>query len=248
MEERLQKILSAAGLCSRRQAEAWLKAGRVTVNGVPASLGDKADKDRSVVAVDGKPISAPPEKVYLVLNKPRGYVTTLSDERGRPTAASLTADCGARVYPVGRLDMDSEGLLLMTNDGDFAQRMAHPSHRREKEYQVTVSGDLPGCDRRLASLTALEDGAPIVPARVKVLRRGNDTWLLSVTICQGLNRQIRRMCAQTGLSVRRLRRVREGSLVLGDLPAGKWRRLTAAEVAALLKEGGTSSPESVHMP
>ena len=236
MEERLQKILSAAGLCSRRQAEAWLQAGRVTVNGVPAGLGDRADRDRDLIAVDGKPLTAVPEKVYLLLHKPRGYVTTLSDERGRPTAAALTADCGARVYPVGRLDMDSEGLLLMTNDGDFAQRMAHPRHRREKEYHVTVSGSLPGCDRRLEALTALEDGTPIAPAQVRVLRRNGETWVLSVTICQGLNRQIRRMCAQAGLTVRRLRRVREGSLLLGDLPPGKWRSLTAAEVAALLRE------------
>ena len=236
MEERLQKILSAAGLCSRRQAEAWLQAGRVTVNGVPAALGDRADRDRDLIAVDGKPLTAAPEKVYLLLHKPRGYVTTLSDERGRPTAAALTADCGARVYPVGRLDMDSEGLLLMTNDGDFAQRMAHPRHRREKEYHVTVSGSLPGCDRRLEALTALEDGTPIAPAQVRVLRRNGETWVLSVTICQGLNRQIRRMCAQAGLTVRRLRRVREGSLLLGNLPPGKWRSLTAAEVAALLRE------------
>ena len=236
MEERLQKILSAAGLCSRRQAEAWLQAGRVTVNGVPAALGDRADRDRDLIAVDGKPLTAVPEKVYLLLHKPRGYVTTLSDERGRPTAAALTADCGARVYPVGRLDMDSEGLLLMTNDGGFAQRMAHPRHRREKEYHVTVSGSLPGCDRRLEALTALEDGTPIAPAQVRVLRRNGETWVLSVTIRQGLNRQIRRMCAQAGLTVRRLRRVREGSLLLGDLPPGKWRSLTAAEVAALLRE------------
>ena len=248
MEESLQKRLSAAGLCSRRQAEVWLKAGRVTVNGVPVSLGDKADRDLDCIAVDGRPLAGEPEKVYLMLNKPRGYVTTLSDERRRPTAAALTADCGVRVYPVGRLDMGSEGLLLMTNDGDFAQRMAHPRHRKEKEYHVTVSGALPGCDRRLGSLTALEDGTPIVPARVRVLRRNGETWVLSVTICQGLNRQIRRMCAQAGLSVRRLRRVREGTLSLGDLPAGKWRRLTAAEVAALLEAGGTSSPGGVHTP
>ena len=236
MEERLQKILSAAGLCSRRQAEVWLQAGRVTVNGVPAALGDRADRDRDLIAVDGKPLTAVPEKIYLLLHKPRGYVTTLSDERGRPTAAALTADCGARVYPVGRLDMDSEGLLLMTNDGDFAQRMAHPRHRREKEYHVTVSGSLPGCDRRLEALTALEDGTPIAPAQVRVLRRNGETWVLSVTIRQGLNRQIRRMCAQAGLTVRRLRRVREGSLLLGNLPPGKLRSLTAAEVAALLRE------------
>lgn len=236
MEERLQKILSAAGLCSRRQAEEWLKAGRVTVDGRIAALGDKADPERSAVAVDGKPLAPPPEKVYLMLNKPRGYVTTLSDERGRAAVAELTADCGTRVYPVGRLDCDSDGLLLLTNDGDFAQRMAHPSHRKEKEYHVTVTGRLAGCERRLAALTALEDGSPIVPARVAVLRRGGGTWVLSVTICQGLNRQIRRMCALAELRVKRLQRVREGSLTLGDLPLGKWRYLTAEEVKRLAEE------------
>ena len=236
MEERLQKILSAAGLCSRRQAEEWLKAGRVTVDGRIAALGDKADPERSAVAVDGKPLAPPPEKVYLMLNKPRGYVTTLSDERGRAAVAELTADCVTRVYPVGRLDCDSDGLLLLTNDGDFAQRMAHPSHRKEKEYHVTVTGRLAGCERRLAALTALEDGSPIVPSRVTVLRRDGGTWVLSVTICQGLNRQIRRMCALAELRVKRLQRVREGSLTLGDLPLGKWRYLTAEEVKRLAEE------------
>ena len=236
MEERLQKILSAAGLCSRRQAEEWLKAGRVTVDGRIAALGDKADPERSAVAVDGKPLAPPPEKVYLMLNKPRGYVTTLSDERGRAAVAELTADCVTRVYPVGRLDCDSDGLLLLTNDGDFAQRMAHPSHRKEKEYHVTVTGRLAGCERRLAALTALEDGSPIVPARVTVLRRDGGTWVLSVTICQGLNRQIRRMCALAELRVKRLQRVREGRLTLGDLPIGKWRYLTAEEVKRLAEE------------
>ena len=236
MEERLQKILSAAGLCSRRQAEEWLKAGRVTVDGRIAALGDKADPERSAVAVDGKPLAPPPEKVYLMLNKPRGYVTTLSDERGRAAVAELTADCVTRVYPVGRLDCDSDGLLLLTNDGDFAQRMAHPSHRKEKEYHVTVTGRLAGCERRLAALTALEDGSPIVPARVTVLRRDGGTWVLSVTICQGLNRQIRRMCALAELRVKRLQRVREGSLTLGNLPLGKWRYLTAEEVKRLAEE------------
>ena len=236
MEERLQKILSAAGLCSRRQAEEWLKAGRVTVDGRIAALGDKADPERSAVAVDGKLLAPPPEKVYLMLNKPRGYVTTLSDERGRAAVAELAADCGTRVYPVGRLDCDSDGLLLLTNDGDFAQRMAHPSHRKEKEYHVTVTGRLAGCERRLAALTALEDGSPIVPARVTVLRRDGGTWVLSVTICQGLNRQIRRMCALAELRVKRLQRVREGSLTLGDLPLGKWRYLTAEEVKRLAEE------------
>lgn len=236
MKERLQKLISAAGLTSRRKAEEWLLAGRVTVNGQVASLGDQADPDVDRVEVDGRPLTRGNQRTYVMLNKPRGYVTTLSDERGRAAVAELTADCGTRVYPVGRLDCDSDGLLLLTNDGDFAQRMAHPSHRKEKEYHVTVTGRLAGCERRLAALTALEDGSPIVPARVTVLRRDGGTWVLSVTICQGLNRQIRRMCALAELRVKRLQRVREGSLTLGDLPLGKWRYLTAEEVKRLAEE------------
>lgn len=231
--ERLQKILSAAGVCSRRQAEEYLKAGRVTVNGAVAQLGDKADPEGDLIQVDGKLVGEREARCYLLLHKPRGYVTTLSDERGRRTVAELTADCGARVYPVGRLDMDSEGLLLMTNDGAFAQRLSHPSHELEKEYHVTVTGQLPGCRERLAALTALEDGTPIALARVEVVEKRESSWVLSVTIHQGLNRQVRRMCALAGLEVRRLKRVREGSLPLGKLPAGKWRRLTAAEVRRL---------------
>jgi 23S rRNA pseudouridine2605 synthase len=235
MEERLQKILSAAGVCSRRQAEDYLRSGRVTVNGAAASLGDRADPDRDQVALDGRVVRPNTEKLYLMLHKPRGYVTTLSDERGRATVAELTAGCGRRVYPVGRLDMDSEGLLLLTNDGSFAQRLAHPSHEMEKEYHVTVSGALEGCCERLAAIRALEDGAPIAPALVRVVRRQGGRWVLSVTIRQGLNRQVRRMCAQAGLRVHRLIRVREGTLRLGQLPPGQWRRLTAAELAALDK-------------
>ena len=241
--ERLQKILSAAGVCSRRQAEEFLRAGRVTVNGVPASLGDSADPAGDVVCLDGRPLSAPVERLYLMLHKPRGYVTTLSDERGRRTAADLTADCGARVYPVGRLDMDSEGLLLMTNDGDFAQRLAHPSHGLEKEYRVTVSGRLEGCRERLAALSALEDGTPIAPARVAVLARRGGRWVLSIVICQGLNRQVRRMCALAGLEVARLVRVREGPLELGSLPGGRWRRLTEEELTAVYRSSGRKTPE-----
>ncbi len=233
--ERIQKILSAAGVCSRRQAEEYILAGRVTVNGVVAKLGDSADAQSDAIAVDGKPLRPVPEKLYLMLNKPRGYVTTLADERGRRTVAELVADCGERVYPVGRLDMDSDGLLLLTNDGSFAQRLAHPSHEKEKEYHVTVSGGLSGCEGRLAALTELEDGTPIVPAQVRVLRREAGRWTLSVTIHQGLNRQIRRMCAIAGLKVLRLQRVREGTLALGKLPEGTWRKLTRQEIEDLLR-------------
>lgn len=232
MEERLQKLLSAAGVCSRRAAEGYITAGRVTVNGEPAELGQRADPDRDDIRVDGKPLAARAEPVYLLLNKPRGYVTTLSDEQGRRTVADLVADCGVRVYPVGRLDLDSEGLLLMTNDGDLMQRLVHPSHEVSKTYRVSVYGPVMGAAERLSAITDLE-GEHIRPAQVEVLRQHSQTAELSVTIHEGKNRQIRRMCAACGLTVKRLRRVREHTLELGDLPAGKWRRLAAEEVAAL---------------
>ena len=232
MEERLQKLLSAAGVCSRRAAEAYIAAGRVTVNGIPAELGRRADPEKDDIRLDGKPISGPAEPVYLLLNKPRGYVTTLSDEEGRKTVADLVRDCGARVYPVGRLDLDSEGLLLMTNDGALMQRRIHPSGEIDKTNQVSAYGPVQGCAARLASLTGLE-GESIRPARVEVLRQGRETAELSMTIHEGKNRQIRRMCAACGLTVKRLRRVKEHTLELGDLPVGAWRYLTPEEVKAL---------------
>ena len=232
MEERLQKLLSAAGVCSRRAAEGYITEGRVTVNGIPAALGQKADPEKDDIQLDGKPLSGPEAPVYLLLNKPRGYVTTLSDEQGRKTVADLVRDCGTRVYPVGRLDLDSEGLLLMTNDGAMMQHLIHPSGEIDKTYQVSVYGPVPGCAARLASLTDLE-GEPIRPARVEVLRQTRQTADLSITIHEGKNRQIRRMCAACGLTVKRLRRVREHTLELGDLPTGKWRYLTQEEVKAL---------------
>lgn len=232
--ERLQKLLSAAGVCSRRQAEEFLRAGRVSVNGAPASLGDRADRLSDRITLDGRPVVFPAEQLYIMLHKPRGVVTTLSDEKGRPTVAGLVPDCLGRVYPVGRLDMDSEGLLLLTSDGGFAQRVAHPSHMMEKEYLVTVTGALENCEARLTDITALEDGSPIAPAKAAVAERRGARWVLSVTIRQGLNRQVRRMCAIAGLRVERLVRVREGPLRLGSLPAGKWRHLTAAERESLL--------------
>lgn len=232
MEERLQKLLSAAGTCSRRQAEAYIAAGRITVNGTAAQLGQRADPDRDDIRVDGQPLAAKAAPIYLMLNKPRGYVTTLSDEKGRRTAAELVADCGERVYPVGRLDLDSEGLLLMTNDGALTQRLLHPSHEVEKTYQVSVWGPVSGAAERLSRLTELE-GERIRPAQVTVLQQRPHRAELSITIHEGKNRQIRRMCAACGLTVKRLRRVREHTLELGELPVGQWRYLTEAEVAAL---------------
>ena len=228
MEERLQKLLSAAGICSRRRAEEYILAGRVTINGQRAGLGDKADLSKDRIEVDGAPLTAHEAHTYIMLNKPRGYVTTLSDEKGRKTVAELVADCPARVWPVGRLDLNSEGLLLLTDDGALTQRLTHPSHAVEKEYRVRVSGDV---DRALAVLSApIHDGGEELTAD-RVERRGEQE--LIVVIHQGKNRQVRRMCAAAGLEVERLRRVREGTLLLGALEPGRWRYLTRREKAAL---------------
>ena len=192
MKERIQKILAQAGLCSRRAAEELLRDGRVTVNGRPAGLGDSADPTRDRLAVDGRPVRAAEEKVYLMLNKPRGFVSTMKDERGRRTVAQLTQGAGARVYPVGRLDYDSEGLLIMTNDGDLTLRLTHPSHEAGKTYRVSVRGDL----ARLPALSEpmVIDGYTIRPAEVHVLSRTEDgAAKLEITIHEGRNRQIRKI-------------------------------------------------------
>lgn len=228
MEERLQKILSSAGICSRRKAEEYLAAGRVTVNGLPAALGDKADPEKDTVAVDGEVIVRPAAHTYIMLHKPRGYVTTLSDEKGRKTVAELVADCPARVWPVGRLDMDSEGLLLLTDDGELTHRLTHPSHEIQKEYHVKVTGDVGGA---LPILTKpmVVDGEDMVADRVE--QTGPQS--LTIVIHQGKNRQVRRMCAAAGLTVVRLVRKKEGSVALGDLKLGAWRHLTNEELASL---------------
>ena len=232
MRERLQKILSARGLTSRRGAEEWIRSGRVSVNGQTAGLGDSADPEQDEIRVDGRPLPERRSYVYLMLHKPRGYVTTLQDERGRPDAGLLVADCGVRVYPVGRLDMDSEGLLLFTNDGDFANRLMHPSHEVEKTYAVLVTGFSPEKEALLRRPITL-DGYRIRPPKVRLLAAEGDRAQLEVTIHEGRNRQVRRMCQAAGMQVLRLKRTREGSLRLGKLPQGKWRYLTEQEVAGL---------------
>lgn len=236
MEERLQKLLSACGVGSRRAMEEWITAGRVTVNGQVAQLGDKADLNRDEICVDGVPLRPEGERVYLMLHKPRGYVTTLSDERGRKTVAQLVADCGRRVWPVGRLDLDSEGLLIMTDDGELTQRLIHPSHQVEKEYLVWVVGDVAKGLPVLSGPMEL-DGERLAPAQVRRGRTSGGVTQLSVTIHQGKNRQVRRMCAKAGLTVMRLKRIREGDLLLDRmLQPGQWRLLTAEEVALLREQ------------
>ena len=235
MRERLQKILSARGLASRRQAEEMIKAGRVAVNGQRAVLGETGDPDTDEITLDGKPLPLKQDYVYIVLNKPRGFVTTLSDEQGRKNAAQLVADCGLRVYPVGRLDMDSQGLLLFTNDGAFANAMMHPKGEVNKTYHVVCGGYTAGAEEKLAQPITL-DGYQIRKPQVKLLKAQGDRAEFRVTIHEGRNRQVRRMCQAAGMKVWRLERIQEGSLSLGNLPLGKWRYLKEEEIRALKGE------------
>ncbi len=234
MTERLQKILSARGVASRRKAEELITAGRVSCNGRICRLGDSADPDTDVITIDGAPLPSEGKRVYILLHKPRGYVTTLSDEKGRKNAAQLVADCGVRVYPVGRLDMDSEGMLLFTNDGEFANALMHPRHEVNKTYCVTVTGFSSEALIRLEQPVTL-DGYTIRKPQVTLLNRSEDRAQLKVVIHEGRNRQVRRMCDMAGMTVKRLVRIAEGDVYLGDLPSGKWRYLTASEIAALQK-------------
>ncbi len=228
MKERLQKILAQAGVCSRRASEPLIESGRVTVNGRRVSLGDRADPARDRICVDGKPIGAAERKVYLMLHKPRGYVTTLHDEKGRRDVSQLVAGCGARVYPVGRLDYDSEGLLLMTNDGELAYRLTHPGSEVDKQYFVSVRGPLANLPKLAEPMEI--DGYSIQPAQIVVLRQEDDRAAILMTIHEGRNRQIRKMCEKCGLTVKRLKRESMGPITLDPaLSAGKWRELTEKE-------------------
>lgn len=232
MEQRLQKILSNYGVASRRKAEQMILDRRVRVNGNTASLGDAADDEEDVIEVDGVRLKRQPARIVLMLNKPRGYVCTLSDEKGRKNVAELVSGCGARVYPVGRLDLNSEGLLLLTNDGELANRLMHPKKEVDKVYLVWLSQYIPGCEASIASPIEI-DGRPTSPAKVEKLRQEGETALLRITIHEGRNRQIRRLCERANVTVTRLRRVAEGPLQLGDLKPGQWRVLTEEEIAGL---------------
>jgi len=233
MAERLQKIIANSGITSRRKAEEMILAGRVTVGGRVALLGESADPDIDMILLDGKPLPSGGENMYIMLHKPRGFVTTLQDEKGRKNVAELVADCGKRVYPVGRLDMDSEGLLIFTNDGEFANRLMHPSHQVNKTYRVLVTGYSEEALVQLSKSITL-DGYTIAKPTVRCIDVDNsDRATLEIVIHEGRNRQVRRMCAAAGMQVVRLIRIAEGNLQLGDLPLGKWRHLTADEVNKL---------------
>ena len=235
--ERLQKILAEAGVASRRAAEELIRSGRVKVNGETAQLGRKANLDWDLIEVDGVSIEKREEPVYIMLHKPRGYVCTMKDERGRKTVGELTADCGARVYPVGRLDMNSEGLLIMTNDGEAAQRLAHPSGMVNKTYHVKVRGEGLAAKLELLEKPMTVDGVSYKGARLQLLQQKEDRALVAMTLSEGKNREIRNMCGAAGLEVLRLKRVSEGALQLGGLKSGSWRYLTAREIA-WVRSGG----------
>ncbi len=235
MKERLQKIISAAGITSRRNAEKLISEGRVTVNGTAACLGESADPDRDEICIDGRRIAVTTVKTYIMLNKPRGYVTTLKDEKGRKTVAELVSGAGVRLFPVGRLDMDSEGLLLMTDDGELTNKLTHPSHLVKKIYEVLVSGNDINEALSVLRLPLIIDGYRIHPAQVEVHRQNDSGFVLHISIFEGRNRQIRQMCAQAGLKVHRLKRISEGELKLGNLPSGSWRYLSKSEIAYLQK-------------
>lgn len=232
---RIQKVLSENGILSRRKAEEYVAAGRITINGRKAQVGASVDPRRDIITVDGIRVDLAPkvQKVYILLNKPREYVTTLSDELGRRCVAELVEDAPDRVYPVGRLDKDSEGALLLTNDGEFANLVMHPSHHISKTYRVTVRPGVSEDQMVALSSGVMIDGRMTAPAQVTVLEQAPDRAVLQMVIHEGRNRQIRKMCEAVGLEVARLKRSSIGPIRLGMLQPGKWRELTPQEVGAI---------------
>ena len=233
MKDRIQKIIASRGVTSRRKAEEMITAGRVTCNGRVCLLGESADPDIDIILLDGKPLPSGGEYTYIMLHKPRGFVTTLSDEKGRKNVAELVKDCGQRVYPVGRLDMDSEGLLFLTNDGDFANTVMHPRNHIAKIYRVTIQGSV--SEEQIIKLsTGVEiDGRMTLPATINVLTQEENRTVLQMTITEGRNRQIRKMCEAVGLEVARLKRTAIGPIKLGTLKPGDYRELTKEELRAI---------------
>lgn len=226
-------------MASRRKAEELISAGKVRVNGVVAKVGDKVDPKRDTVTVSGKKIKRETGNIYIMLNKPRGYVTTMSDEKDRKCVAELIKDVDKRVYPVGRLDRDSEGLLLFTNDGQFANALMHPSHHIQKTYRVSVRPRV--TDEQITVLTSalMIDGRKTVPAEVRIVSNEEDKSILEFILFEGRNRQIRRLCEEAGLETLRLKRLSIGQLELGKLRPGEYRTLTNEEAALLKRQSGS---------
>lgn len=231
---RLQKFLSECGVASRRRSEELISTGKVKVNGRTASLGEKINPKVDTISVNGKKVINTARHVYLMLHKPRGFITTMNDEMGRKCVAQLVEDVGERVYPIGRLDRESEGLLLMTNDGEFANAMMHPSHHIGKVYRVTIR---PGITQEQIDLMSggIEiEGRTTAPCDVRVIKKDGDRAVLEIVLYEGRNRQIRKVCEKLNIEVARLKRTAFGAVKLGMLPAGKWRELSKDEVNKLI--------------
>ena len=235
MTERIQKIIASRGIASRRKAEDMISAGRVTCNGRVCLLGESADPNVDMILLDGKPLPSGGEYTYIMLHKPRGYVTTLSDEKGRKDITLLISDCDCRVYPVGRLDMDSEGLLILTNDGEFANKLMHPKHEVNKTYRVCVKQFTQEKLEKLRQPVTLDGYTIKKPGVTLISSQEQGMAWLEVVIHEGRNRQVRRMCDLAGMPVQRLIRIAEGEIKLGKLPLGKWRYLTLDEVKMLTR-------------
>ncbi|MDX2480041.1 MAG: pseudouridine synthase [Desulfuromusa sp.] len=233
MEERLQKLIAQAGLASRRQAEKWIEEGKVLLNGRPAKLGERADLKTDQVQINGQVLTSAQEKVTVLLNKPRGYVSTLKDPEGRRLVTDLLVDIPQRLFPVGRLDYNTEGLLLLTNDGELAQQVSHPRHHVEKTYLVKIRGSLSvKMVKRFEQGLVLDDGKT-APAKIENIRTTGSSCWFELTIHEGKNRQIRRMCEALGLTVVRLKRIRLDFLDLQDVVTGHYRRLSDREILKL---------------
>ncbi len=231
--ERIQKLIARAGLASRREAERWIEQGRVTLNGKPANVGDRANPSLDRVEVDGRRLSEEQGKRYLMLNKPLGYVTTAHDPKGRATVFDLVVQIPERLFSIGRLDLNTEGLLLLTNDGELANRLLHPRFGIPKTYQVKISGELSlVAQQSMEQGVMLEDGIT-APAQIDRIRRSRRNTWFELTLTEGRNRQVRRMCEAVGCSVSMLKRVRFGTLDLQKLAVGSFRHLSAAEVSSL---------------
>ncbi len=232
--ERVQKVLARAGVASRRKCEEFILQGRVKINKkVINKLGTKVDPKKDIIEFDNKSIKMKEEKIYIILNKPVNYVTTMSDPRGRRTAADLVKKIPQRIYPVGRLDYDTEGLLLMTNDGELTYKLTHPSHEVQKTYLAVVKGFPDGqALNKLKSGILLEDGLTS-PAEAKVLKKYKNSSMLQITIHEGRNRQVRRMCEAVGYPVLKLKRIQVAFLKLGNLKVGSYRNLTISEIEKL---------------
>ena len=227
--KRIQKVLSAHGAASRREAERMISEGRVSINGIIATIGQGVDPEHDLITIDGIKIAEKPDHVYLMLNKPKGYLTTVTDDRGRKTVMELVKDAGSRIYPVGRLDLNSEGLLLFTNDGEFANKVMHPSYNKQKSYLVEAQGDIGTAIELLRKPLKIDDRI-VCAVSVELVDASSNRGVLKITIVEGRNRQIRKMCTACGLMVKSLKRILIGSLELGTLKTGCWRYLTDDEV------------------